>query len=82
MNSRLSSDTLAALQSFMSEREEAKKRFDELQAVAEQQRRLVTMDAFEEDWQHSQVYITPTPSVLFDPSERETLLAIGGKQQS
>lgn len=56
---RLSSAALEALNSFISERDKQQKLFEQLKAAAEMEeedrRKVITMDAFEEDWQHSQV---------------------------
>lgn len=47
----------------MSEKEEQQRRFDELQAAAQREKdiadkRVITMEDFEEDWQISQVGLT------------------------
>jgi hypothetical protein len=56
-NGRLSASTLEALKSFMSERDEQQRRFEELRGKAEDRhdKRIVTMADFEEDWNQSQV---------------------------
>jgi hypothetical protein len=47
------------LNSFISERDKQQQLFEQLRAAAERERedkgKLITMDVFEEDWQHSQV---------------------------
>lgn len=55
----LSADTLAALQSFLVEKEEAEKKFAELQAQAEADFDQVKVDisAFGEDYQLSQFWV-------------------------
>ena len=56
-NGRLSASTLEALKSFMSERDEQQRRFEELRGKGEDghDKRIVTMTDFEEDWNQSQV---------------------------
>jgi len=55
---RLSASTLEALKSFMSERDEQQRRFEELRGKAEDghDKRIVTMTDFEEDWNQSQFW--------------------------
>lgn len=56
----LSGDALAALQAFYSERDAREKQFQELKAQAEDEegeRKLLSMDAFTENWQDSQFWV-------------------------
>jgi len=55
---QLSASTLEALKSFMSERDEQQRRFEELRGKAEDghDKRIVTMTDFEEDWNQSQFW--------------------------
>ena len=56
---RLSSAALEALNSFLIEKDERQKRFEDLKATLEKEyeerQRIITMEDFEEDWQQSQV---------------------------
>jgi hypothetical protein len=54
----LSGDALAALQSFLAEKEEAERKFEELKAKAEADFEVkVDIDVFEEDYQLSQFWV-------------------------
>ncbi|EPS44605.1 hypothetical protein H072_1391 [Dactylellina haptotyla CBS 200.50] len=61
---QLSASTLSALQEFMQEKDAREKRFEELKAQAEEEKRerdklsttVVTMEDFEADWQVSQFW--------------------------
>lgn len=56
---RLSPEALEALKSFMTEKDERQQRFEKLKKKAEEDRvergKIITINDFEEDWQHSQV---------------------------
>jgi len=65
----LSSSTLAALEDFYTERDEHARRFADLKAQAEEsasarEQGPLSMDAFTEDWNESQFWVSKSPSVL------------------
>lgn len=57
----LSSIALEALNSFLVEKDERQKRFEDLKATLEKEyeerQKIITMEDFEEDWQQSQVVL-------------------------
>jgi hypothetical protein len=55
----LSGSALAALQEFYAEKDVQQKRFEELQAAAENPNRPLSMEMFTEDWNASQFWVTP-----------------------
>ena len=55
-HSKLSRDTLAALQDFYNDRDIQEKRFQELQ-LAQESNPTLTMDMFTEDWNASQFWV-------------------------
>lgn len=65
---RLSPEALEALKSFLTEKDERNQRFVELKKKAEEDRvergKIITINDFEEDWQHSQVCwgLPPSPT--------------------
>lgn len=56
---RLSPEALEALKSFLTEKDERQQRFEKLKKKAEEDRvergKIITINDFEENWQHSQV---------------------------
>ncbi|KAJ1951014.1 Protein-lysine N-methyltransferase efm5 [Linderina macrospora] len=73
----LSADTLAALQSFMAEKQAIDDKFEQLKGKAEQdfdtKQLEITMDMFQEDWQLSQFwYDDTTANFLADTALRNT----------
>lgn len=66
---RLSPEALQALKAFLSEKDERQQRFEALKKKAEEDHvergKIVTINDFEEDWQHSQVgaLTFPFPSI-------------------
>lgn len=56
-NSTLSSHALEALRAFEAEREEHQAKFQKLQAEAESNNSLLSIDTFAEDWNESQFWV-------------------------
>ena len=58
-SSELSSDTLAALQEFYSEKDAQEKRFENLKAEVDEKNShgLLSMEMFSEDWNASQFWV-------------------------
>ncbi|RPA98931.1 hypothetical protein L873DRAFT_1000475 [Choiromyces venosus 120613-1] len=82
---RLSSVALEALNSFLAEKDQRQKRFEELKATLEKEyeerQKIITMEDFEEDWQQSQFwYDSATAELLaeeiLDGATEETLVGI------
>ncbi|KAG0642814.1 putative N6-adenine methyltransferase-domain-containing protein [Tuber brumale] len=82
---KLSPAALEALNSFLLEKDERQKRFEDLKATLEKEyeerQKIITMEDFEEDWQQSQFwYDSATAEMLaeeiLDGATKETLVGI------